>query len=204
GPSPPTVPPAHAARAAPPGGYVALVLACAALVIGLSYFPVRNMLSRRQAMNASFDPLHLVNTYGAFGSITRQRYEVILEGTEEAQVTASTVWREYEFKGKPGDPRRRPPQVAPYHLRLDWLMWFLPLGTPIPHAWVLALVEKLLANDQPTLRLLRHNPFPEKPPRYIRASLYRYRFTTRRERKDTGAWWVRSQVADYLPPMQLT
>src|SRR5262245_27500241 len=93
----PISPLAPTALGTPPGWYVALVLACAALVIGLSYFPVRNMLSRRQAMNASFDPLHLVNTYGAFGSITRQRYEVILEGTEEPQVTASAVWREYEF-----------------------------------------------------------------------------------------------------------
>jgi Lipase maturation factor len=197
------LPAAAAALAAPPGWYQGLVLGAALLLVGLSYYPVQNLLSRRQAMNASFNPLHLVNTYGAFGSITRERYEVIIEGTEEQDVTPSTVWREYEFKGKPGDPRRRPPQVAPYHLRLDWLMWFLPLGTPLPHAWLLALVEKLLVNDLPTLRLLGRNPFPAEPPKYIRASLYRYRFTTWSERKETRAWWMRSRVGEYLPPLGL-
>jgi hypothetical protein len=196
------LPAAHPESAAPPAWYVGLVLGCAALVVGLSYYPVRNMLSRRQAMNASFNPLHLVNTYGAFGSITRKRREVIVEGTDEPRVTPSTVWREYEFKGKPGDPRRRPPQTAPYHLRLDWLMWFLPLSTRLPHAWLPALVEKLLVNDPPTLGLLRHNPFPDKPPAFIRATLYTYRFTTPSERKETGAWWVRERVGAYLPPVR--
>jgi hypothetical protein len=197
------LPIAPGALDAPTGWYLALVLGCAVLVVGLSYYPVRNLLSRHQAMNASFNPLHLVNTYGAFGSITRERYEVIVEGTAEPDVTPSTVWREYEFKGKPGDPCRRPPQFAPYHLRLDWLMWFLPLGTPLPHAWLLTLVEKLLVNDSPTLRLLGRNPFPEKSPTYIRASLYRYRFTTWSERKETRAWWMRSRVGEYLPPLRL-
>jgi hypothetical protein len=197
------LPLAQGALAAPPAAYVGLVLAVGLLVVPLSYLPVRNLLSRHQAMNASFNPLHLVNTYGAFGGITRTRYEVIIEGTEEATVTPTTVWREYEFKGKPGDPRRPPPQVAPYHLRLDWLMWFLPLATPLSHGWVLVFIEKLLVNDPPTLRLLRHNPFAEKPPTFIRASLYRYRFTTWRERRETGAWWVRARVGEYLPPLCL-
>ncbi len=91
----------------------------------LSIAPVMNMLSSRQMMNASFEPLHLVNTYGAFGSITRERYRDRARGDERRDDRPdSTAWREYEFKGKPGDPARRPPQVAPYHLRLDWLMWF--------------------------------------------------------------------------------
>src|SRR5215472_11241956 len=153
----PTAP--HLAPAPP--WYQALVIAYAAAVVLLSYRPARNLVSRRQLMNASFDPFHLVNTYGAFGSISRRRYELVIEGTADPAPGPAARWLEYEFKGKPGDPRRRPPQVAPYHLRLDWLMWFLPLGTPIPHAWLLALAEKLLANDQPTLRLLRHNPFPD-------------------------------------------
>jgi len=197
------LPLAHAPLAAPPAWYVGLVLAFAALVGVLSYWPVRNLLSRHQLMNASFDPFHLVNTYGAFGSITRARYEVVIEGTDEPAPTQSTVWREYEFRGKPGGPRRRPPQVAPYHLRLDWLLWFAAMSTPLEHPWLLALVEQLLANDRPTLRLLRRTPFPDRPPTFIRASLYRYRFTTWRERRETGAWWVRSRVGDYLPPLRL-
>src|SRR5438552_5953138 len=100
------------------------VVAFTALVLVLSYRPARNLLSSGQLMNSSFDPLHLVNTYGAFGSVTKQRYEVIVEGTADADPSAASEWREYEFKAKPGDVRRRPPQHAPYHLRLDWLMWF--------------------------------------------------------------------------------
>ena len=188
---------------APPAWYVGLVLGAAGLLLALSYFPVRNLLSPRQAMNASFEPLHLVNTYGAFGGITRERYEVIVEGTDEPIVTPSTVWREYEFQAKPGAPRRRPPQVAPYHLRLDWLMWFLPLGTPLSRAWFVALIEKLLVNDPPTLRLLGRNPFLDQPPTFIRARLYHYRYTTWPERRATGAWWVRTLAGEYLPPVCL-
>jgi hypothetical protein len=166
----------------------------------MSYWPIRNMLSPEQRMNANFNRLHLVSTNGAFGRITRKRYEVVLEGTDASEPDASTVWREYEFKGKPGDPMRRPAQVAPYHLRLDWLMWFAAMSTPHRHPWLFALIEKLLANDQPTIRLLRHNPFPDKAPTAIRATLFLYRFTTRQERRETGAWWVRTHVAEYLPP----
>ncbi len=82
-------------------------------------------------------------------------------------------------------------------------MWFLPLGTPLPRDWLLAFVEKLLVNDPATLRLLRHNPFPAKPPTHVRARLYHYRFTTWAERKETGAWWVRTHVGEYLPPLRL-
>ena len=74
----------------------------AALTLVLSYWPVRNMISRRQRMNMSFNPFHLVNTYGAFGSIGRTRREVVIEGTDEPTITEQTVWKEYEFKGKPG------------------------------------------------------------------------------------------------------
>ncbi|PYR65706.1 MAG: hypothetical protein DMF88_18890, partial [Acidobacteria bacterium] len=91
----------------------------AAIVGVLSIAPTLNMLSPRQVMNTSFEPLHIVNTYGAFGSITRTRYEIVIEGSDD-----QSTWREYEFKGKPGDPSRPAPQIAPYHLRLDWLMWF--------------------------------------------------------------------------------
>ena len=154
-------------------------------------------------MNATFDPFRLVNTYGAFGAVTRERYEVVLEGTDEPVVLPTARWREYGVKGKPGDPRRRPPQVAPYHLRLDWLMWFAAMSSPAAHPWFPRLVTRLLENDRPTLRLLRRNPFPDAPPSYVRALLYRYRFTTRAERRETGAFWVRTPVGVYLPPLRL-
>ncbi|MFI0085420.1 lipase maturation factor family protein [Streptomyces bobili] len=185
--------------------YVVVVLAVAAFLLFLSHRPVLNMLSRRQVMNRSFDPLHLVNTYGAFGSVSRVRHEVVIEGTLDEVPRADSDWREYEFKGKPGDPRRWPRQFAPYHLRLDWMMWFAALSPSYAGPWFGALVERLLENDRDTLRLLRRSPFPPgEPPRHIRARLFRYRYTTWRELRETGACWERTYVREYLPPTRLT
>ncbi|MER5584206.1 lipase maturation factor family protein [Streptomyces asoensis] len=193
----------HAA-ADTPLWYEVVVLAAVALLLFLSYHPVVNMLSRRQVMNRSFDPLHLVNTYGAFGSVSRIRYEVIVEGTLDEVPREDSDWREYEFKGKPGDPRHWPRQFAPYHLRLDWMMWFAALSPAYAGAWFAALVERLLENDRDTLRLLRRSPFPpDEPPRHIRARLFRYRCTTWRELRETGAYWQRTYVREYLPPTRL-
>ncbi len=174
-----------------------------ALVIVLSIKPVRNMLSRRQVMNYSFNPFHLVNTYGAFGSITRKRFEIVLEGTADPALSGQTQWREYEFKGKSGDPRRRPPVVAPYHWRLDWQIWFVAIRPYHYPPWLIALVAKLLANDPPTLKLLARNPFADHAPRLIRAHLYQYRFATPEEKRATGNWWIRTFVDECLPPMSL-
>ncbi|HVW87046.1 MAG TPA: lipase maturation factor family protein [Bryobacteraceae bacterium] len=180
-----------------------MVVALAILVVWLSVRPVRNMLSPRQVMNTSFNPLHLVGTYGAFGGITRQRYEVIVEGTDESALTPATKWREYEFKGKPGDPARMPPQIAPYHLRLDWLMWFAAMGQYYQHPWFVHFVAKLLEGDQATLGLLRSNPFPNQPPKYVRAELYRYAFSTSGEQRKSGHWWQRELVGMWFPPVSL-
>ncbi|MET7912321.1 lipase maturation factor family protein [Streptomyces avermitilis] len=184
--------------------YEIVVLAVAAGLVGLSYRPARNMLSRRQVMNRSFDPLHLVNTYGAFGSVSRTRHEVVIEGTADDEPREDADWREYEFKGKPGDPRRWPRQFAPYHLRLDWMMWFAALSPAYAGSWFGGLVERLLENDRDTLRLLRRSPFPpDAPPRFVRARLYRYRYTTWHELRETGAYWKRTYVREYLPATRL-
>src|SRR5438309_729318 len=111
---------------APPEAFHLLVYVVGAATLALSVQPVLNLISKDQAMNRSYNPFHLVNTYGAFGSVGKERYEIVIEGTEDRVITAATEWKEYEFKAKPGDPKRMPPQVAPYHLRLDWLVWFLP------------------------------------------------------------------------------
>ncbi|WP_306327956.1 lipase maturation factor family protein [Streptomyces venezuelae] len=187
----------------PPLWYVALVVAVTAFVLVRSYRPVRNLLSRHQAMNRSYDPYHLVNTYGAFGTVGRVRDEIVVEGTEDPEPGPDTVWREYGFKGKPGDPRRLPRQFAPYHLRLDWLMWFAALSPGYARDWFGPFVERLLEGDPDTLRLLGHNPFPDAPPTLVRARLYRYRYTTWRELRETGAWWHRTLVREYLPPIRL-
>ncbi len=183
--------------------YLAIALLVAALIAVLSVRPARNLVSRRQLMNASFDPLHLVNTYGAFGSVTKERYEVILEGTDERVLTPRTRWREYGFRGKPDDVMRRPPQWAPYHLRLDWLMWFAAMSSPMYHEWFVPFVAKLLEADRDVLGLLRHDPFAGARPTFVRARLFSYRFTTPAERRASGAWWSRTLVSDYLRPVAL-
>ena len=187
---------------AAPAWHAVLVWLVTAVVLVLGYFPIRNMISKRQAMNASFNSLRLVNTYGAFGSVTRTRYEIIIEGTDDLDPHRATVWREYEFKGKPGDVRRRPRQFAPYHLRLDWLMWFAALSPSYAQGWFDPLMRKLLNNDPATLRLLRTNPFPDTPPAFLRARRYEYRYTTRQQHKDTGAWWVRTFANDFIRPVR--
>ncbi|PYS40481.1 MAG: hypothetical protein DMG14_10475 [Acidobacteria bacterium] len=178
----------------------------------LSIQPVLNLFAKDQLMNYSYNRFHLVNTYGAFGSVTKNRYEIVIEGTDELFISSQTRWQEYGFKGKPGDPRRMPPQVAPYHLRLDWLMWFLPFSVAVTQRgiqmagydiWFLRMIEKLLEGDRATLKLLKQNPFDNRPPTFVRALFYLYRYTSSHEKKETGAWWTRQLVDVYLPPVSL-
>lgn len=168
------------------------------VVAVLSIEPVVNLISPGQVMNTSFNRLNLVNTYGAFGSVGRERNEIIFEGTDSSSPDGA-VWREYEFKAKPGNPRRMPPLIAPYHLRLDWQIWFAAMSTPQQYPWTVHFVWKLLHNDPGTLSLLAGNPFPAAPPRYIRAVLYRYRFT--RPEEADGSWWKRESLGEWLPPL---
>ena len=179
-----------------------VMAALAVMVAVLSIPPVVNMIRPGQLMNASFNPLQLVNTYGAFGSVTRTRYEVIVEGTADASPD-SGEWREYEFPGKPGDVMRRPPQIAPYHLRLDWLMWFAPMGSYRDQDWFVPFAAKLLQGDPAVLGLLRRNPFAGRPPRFVRAWLYEYHFTTPEEHRRTGAWWKRERAGLWFPAVSL-
>lgn len=185
-----------------------LLYALGGVTLLLSIQPVKNLLSAQQSMNQSYNPLHLVGTYGAFGSVTRKRHEVVVEGSHDGD-----EWREYELKAKPGDVKRRPSQWAPYHLRLDWLMWFLPLRVVITPSgilsrgqplWFARFMQKLLEGDAATLALLRHNPFPNDPPRYVRASLYHYELCSRLERRRTGQHWKRAYVGELLRPRALT
>ncbi len=189
-----------------------LLYALGAATVWLSIEPVRNLFSRHQLMNFSYNRFHLVNTYGAFGSVSRNRYEVVIEGTGDRIPTPATRWLEYGFKGKPGDPTRMPTQVAPYHLRLDWAIWFLPFSVDVgptgirPRGydrWFLYFVGKLLSSDPAILRLMGHNPFPQQLPALIRALFYRYRYTDRKTKATTGAWWTRELLGVYMQPMSL-
>jgi len=170
-------------------------------LVVLSYWPLRNLFARHQLMNASFNRYHLVNAYGAFGTVSRHRFEVIVEGNAAAK-PGDDGWLEYEFRGKPGDPKRMPRQFAPYHLRLDWLMWFLGLGTPNTRWFEMFLVQ-LLAGDRTLLRMLRVNPFPDEPPHWIRARVFLYRFSTRAERRAEGIWWSRVEFGEIVGPVSL-
>ncbi|WP_305091399.1 lipase maturation factor family protein [Prescottella sp. R16] len=183
--------------------FVVVVAAATVAVAALSYRPARNLFSHGQKMNASFDPWHLVNTYGAFGHVTRVRREIVVEGTSDDDPSDDSVWRAYEFRGKPGDVRYRPRQFAPYHLRLDWLMWFAAIDPGYATPWFGGFLARLLTGDRDTLNLLRHNPFPDRPPAWVRAREFRYRYSTRAERRRTGAWWVRTYQGDFVPATAL-
>jgi hypothetical protein len=134
------------------------------------------------------EPLRLVNSYGLFAIMTTWRPEIILEGSNDG-----IHWEEYQFKYKPGDVGRPPRFVAPYQPRLDWQMWFAALGTPLSYSWFDRFRARLLEGSPAVLSLLRSNPFPQAPPRYIRGVLYDYRFTNPVERRATGVWWQRQR-----------
>jgi len=164
---------------------------------------VRNILSKTQVMNTSFDAWRLVNTYGAFGSITREREEVILQGTrDDLRRTApeDVEWQEYGFKVKPGDVTKRPGVISPYHYRLDWLMWFLPFGDSRRNPWFYHLIGKLLVNDAGATSLIANNPFEGgDPPKFIRAQLYRYEYTKPgSEEAKRGDWWTRTFIRSFV------
>ncbi|MCP2046178.1 UNVERIFIED_ORG: hypothetical protein J3D58_000250 [Paenarthrobacter nicotinovorans] len=191
------------AGAETPAWWLAVVVPVTVLLLVLSYRPLLNLFSRRQLMNASFNRWRLVNAYGAFGTVTKQRIEIVVAGTLDEEPDApDDRWMEYGFKGKPGDVRRLPRQWAPYHLRLDWLMWFLPLRT-VHEDWFYAFLDKLLEADKPTLGLLRHDPFDGERPRWVRARSYLYRFASRAEFRETGDRWVRVPLYEAIAPLRL-
>ena len=169
--------------------------ALCALVAYLSIGPIGNLLSTRQAMNTSFDPLHLVNTYGAFGHIGKTRPEIILLGTLDPTPGPTSEWVEYEFKCKPGDVNRRPCVVSPYHLRLDWQIWFAAMADYRTQPWLVHFVYKLLHADPGALSLLALDPFDGQRPTAIRADLYQYHFAPR----GAQAHWTRERQRAYLP-----
>lgn len=178
------------------------------LAIFLSYRPFLNFFQKRQYMNYCWNRWHLVGAYGAFGSVTKERYEVVIEGTEDEFPDHKSVWKEYGFKGKPVELDRIPPIVAPYHLRLDWLVWFLPFGVLVGDddiyvqghdLWFVRMMLKLLRNDHALLKLLRHNPFPDRPPVWVRAKFYQYHFTESGEKNI----WKRTYKGEYCPELSL-
>jgi hypothetical protein len=177
----------------------AATIALSLVIAGLSLNPVVNLLSPRQAMNASFDPFDLVNTYGAFGSVSRERYEVVIEGTSAAELDENTVFVPYELPCQPGRVERSPCWITPYHYRLDWQLWFVPLAPEQQQRWFLSLVAHLLRGDPGVRSLFAVDPFPTRPPRFVRAVFYRYRFAPLGSRET----WQREAAGQYLAPTSL-
>lgn len=158
------------------------------LVVALSVQPTLNLLTPGQRMNASFDRLHLVNTYGAFGSVGRERHEVILLGFD------GHAWKEWELPFKPGAVDRMPGVIAPFQPRLDWQIWFAAMQSPARNTWLVHLLYQLLQGRESAKSLLANDPFPDAPPLQVRADLYRYQFTEPGE----AGWWRRERVGAYL------
>lgn len=172
------------------------------VIVGLlSIEPAFNLLSPGQVMNTSYDPLDLVNTYGAFGTVGKERLNVIFEGTMDNNPDDSATWKPYIYRGLPVLLDKCPPQIAPYQLHLDWQMWFASMGTPDEYPWTLNLIWKLLHNDRNAVSLFKVNPFAAKPPKYIRAVLYRYSFA--KPGNPQHLWWKRERIATWLPPLSV-
>ncbi|MES2649677.1 MAG: lipase maturation factor family protein [Bacteroidota bacterium] len=163
----------------------------------LSIRPAINLLSPAQIMNTSFDPFDLVNTYGAFGTVGKERLNLVIEGTADRDSTSKANWEPYIYKGLPVLTNKRPPQIAPYQLRLDWQLWFAAMATPEDYPWTVHLIWKLLHNDKATLGLFASNPFPGEPPKYVRVILYRYRFV--KTRRSKSLYWKRERIKTWLP-----
>ena len=187
-------------------------LGFAILIMYLSTPVIRNLLALdgHQHMNTSFDTFKIVNTYGAFGSITKVRTEVIFKGTnDDISMTdpSKIVWQEYEFKCKPGDVQRRPCLISPYHYRLDWLLWFAAFGDYNQHPWIVHLTYHLLRGHKDAKEvhdLIEFNPFHNqtKPPKFIKVDHYEYKFAPL-DHQDKKAWWIRRYLKEYLPPLSL-
>jgi len=148
-------------------------------------------------------PYMVANNYGLFAGMTKTRDEIEIQGSSDLK-----NWSTYNFKFKPGDLYRAPPFVAPHQPRLDWQMWFAALSEAKQQPWFLRFVRKLLEGSVPVLNLLESNPFPEHPPKFIRAIRYRYKYTSfgTNSSDDSGgrkAWWTRQRVGVYLDPVNL-
>ncbi len=182
---------------------VTVPLACVVLIVSLGQMSwmLPGGRSHRRAVNAleiAIDPFRSVNRYGLFAVMTTTRREIVIEGSNDAK-----EWKAYEFKYKPGDILRRPGFVQPLQPRLDWQMWFAALGRYQQNPWLINLCARLMQGSPQVLRLLANNPFPEAPPRYIRAKAYLYHFSTLQEKKDYHAWWRREENGLYCPMISL-
>jgi predicted DCC family thiol-disulfide oxidoreductase YuxK len=182
-------------------GAVAVIIVTLPINLWLIYSAFRPEALPPAAMMAAYEyvePFRIVNGYGLFRVMTKDRSEIIVEGSADG-----IDWVPYEFKWKPGDVTRVPGWCAPHQPRLDWQMWFAALGSPRDKLWFQNLIVRLLQGKAEVTRLLARNPFPNTPPRYVRGLMYRYRFTTLAEHRQSGAWWKREELGEYFPTVSV-
>ena len=185
---------------------LAITIPLAVVYISVSFFEIviifgvsNFALSPIAALTERLGPFRTINNYGLFAAMTTERHEIIVQGSNDG-----VHWSDYEFKYKPCDLTRRPAFIAPFQPRLDWQMWFAALGNYQESPWFENFCVRLLQGSPQVLALLKHNPFPTKPPHYIRAELYNYEFTRSGEPHSDQAWWNRQLIGDYFPPVSLS
>jgi hypothetical protein len=178
------------------GNFRIIPLAVFVLVAFLSIPSIKNLMSAFQMMNASFNQFHIANAYGAFGGVGKKRYELVVSGTQD-DPGKDAKWKEYEFLAKPTGVNKRMPLIAPYQPRLDWQIWFAAMQSPYQNEWMYHFIWKLLHNDPLALRLISLNPFPERPPRYIKVDRYLYSFAP----PGSSRVWDRIFIEEWLPPL---
>jgi lipase maturation factor 1 len=147
---------------------------------------------------ALLDPFRIANRYGLFAVMTRGRYEIEFQGSNNGQ-----TWTAYPFRHKPQELDKPPRIYAPYQPRLDWNLWFASLGEWRDNPMVLRTERRLLSNDPDVLTLFAANPFPQEPPHQVRAVLWQYWFTSMAEKREHGLWWRRESLGLYAPVIQL-
>ena len=176
------------------------VLAFVLVTLGLTRLaaPFMRLPTPVLLFTAILSPLRISNDYGLFPVMAASRPEVVIEGSLDG-----VTWQEYAFAAKPGDPARAPGWIAPFQPRLDWQLWYAARSEPGVQPWTLHLMVRLLQGSKPVLALFESDPFPVSPPKFVRATLYAYRFTTPEERERDGAWWRREMKAPYLPTLSL-
>ena len=191
-------------RAPRPGRMATTIASMLAVVVvpvginGIAQTLARISLPVADVLSRVVSPLMIVNRYGLFAVMTTSRPEIVIEGSSDGE-----TWREYVFRYKPGPLKRQVPWTIPHQPRLDWQMWFAALGDFQQNPWFVSLMLRLLEGSPPVLALFEANPFPDGPPKFVRANLYDYRFADDRTRNATGEWWVRQFAGWYFPQVSL-
>jgi hypothetical protein len=180
------------------GSVAAAILAASTFMLAATLGVRSPLLAPMGWVAGQLEPFRSVNNYGLFAVMTTQRNEIVVDGSNDG-----VTWLPYEFKYKPGDVHRRPAFIAPFQPRLDWQMRFAALGNYQQNPWFQSFCERVLQGSPEVLALIAKNPFPDHPPRLIRAEFYEYHFTTARERHETGAWWRRDFAGEYMPQVSI-